>query len=324
MLGTPDDIAMASEIVGLLDTTAPEHAEAGPAQLAKATPEPPADIMRVIRVEHALATQIREAISSAVPGVRLTADSRTNSLIVVAPSEVQARVDDLVAALDIGIDPPAAVAASAEVASEREPEQETAEVVRLEYAAPAAVRQALAPTLPESKMSVDERTASIVIVGTAAQREQARRIIAQLDVEVPPSADEIAAPTAPADPEVLQVFQLSHAPASRVREALAPVVPVTSMTVDERTNSLIINASRSRVMRAAEVIDRLDVEIKPASSEPSGPAPQPPAEVARYRLANAPAECCVGCEPPGAATDVQVDSGPTRCWCAVPACRAGG
>ena len=158
-------------------------------------------------------------------------------------------------------------------------------------------------------MSVDERTASIVIVGTAAQREQARRIIAQLDVEVPPSADEIAAPTAPADPEVLQVFQLSHAPAARVREALAPVVPVASMTVDERTNSLIINASRSRVTRAAEVIDRLDVEIKPASGAPSGPAPQPEAEVARYRLANAPAESlrsAVSLVVP--TSDIQVDS----------------
>ena len=315
VLGMPDDIAMASEIVALLDTTAPEDAEAGPAEAAKAAPKPrsepaaPADVMRVIRLEHALATQIRDAISSAVPGVRLTADARTNSLIAVGPSEMQASVDNLVVALDIGIDPPAAVAASAEVASEREPEQETAEVVRLEYAAPAAVRQALAPTLPESKMSVDERTASIVIVGTAAQREQARRIIAQLDVEVPPSADEIAAPTAPADPEVLQVFQLSHAPASRVREALAPVVPVASMTVDERTNSLIINASRSRVTRAAEVIDRLDVEIKPASGAPSGPAPQPEAEVARYRLANAPAESlrsAVSLVVP--TSDIQVDS----------------
>jgi len=314
VLGLPDDIAMASEIVELLDTAA-EYAEAAqaearaaaPVQQPKPEPEPPADVMRVIRLKHAEAAQVREAIASAVPGVRLTADGRTNSLIVVAPGEMQAKVDDLVAALDIGIEPPAVAAAPAEAAPK--PEPETAEVVRLEYAAPAAVRQALAPTLPESKMSVDERTASIVIVGTAAQREQARRIIAQLDVEVPPSADEIAAPTAPADPEVLQVFQLAHAPASRVREALAPVVPVANMTVDERTNSLIINASRLRMARAAEVIERLDVEIKPVPSEAAAPIPQPEAEVARYRLANAPAESlrsAVSLLAPS--SDVQVDS----------------
>ena len=315
VLGLPDDIAMASEIVELLDTAAAEYAEvsqaearaAAPVQQPRPEPEPPADVMRVIRLKHAEAAQVREAIASAVPGVRLTADGRTNSLIVVAPGEMQAKVDDLVAALDIGIEPPAVAAAPADTAPK--PEPETAEIVRLEYAAPAAVRQALAPTLPESKMSVDERTASIVIVGTAAQREQARRIIAQLDVEVPPSADEIATPTAPADPEVLQVFQLAHAPASRVREALAPVVPVVSMTVDERTNSLIINASRSRVARAAEVIERLDVEIKPVPSEAAAPIPQLEAEVARYRLANAPAESlrsAVSLLAP--ASDVQVDS----------------
>lgn len=314
VLGLPDDIDMASEIVGLLDTAAADYAEASqaeartaPEQQPKPEPEPPADVMRVIRLEHAAAAQIRDAIASAVPGVRLTADGRTNSLIVVAPGEMQAKVDDLVAALDIGIEPPPTPAAPVEAAPK--PEPETAEVVRLEYASPAAVRQALAPTLPESRMSVDERTASIVIVGTAAQREQARRIIAQLDVEVPPSADEIAAPTAPADPEVLQVFQLAHAPASRVREALTPVVPVAGMTVDERTNSLIINASRSRVTRAAEVIERLDVEIKPGPSETAAPAPQPEAEVARYRLANASAESlrsAVSLLAP--ASDVQVDS----------------
>ena len=301
VLGLPDDIATASEIVGLLDEAA------APEQQPK--PELPVDVMRVIRLKHAAAVQIREAIVSAVPGARLTADPRTNALIVVAPGDVQVKVDDLVAALDVEAEPLAAAATAAPRELAPKPEPETAEVVRLEYAAPAAVRQALLPTLPESKMSVDERTAAIVIVGTAAQREQARRIIAQLDVEVPPSPDEIAAPTAPADPEVLQVFQLAHAPASRVREALAPVVPVASMTVDERTNSLIINASRSRVTRAAEVIERLDVEIKPASSEAAAPTPQPEAEVARYRLANAPAESLRSAVSLlVASSDIQVDS----------------
>ena len=60
--------------------------------------------MRVIRLKHAEAAQVREAIASAVPGVRLTADGRTNSLIVVAPGEMQAKVDDLVAALEEGED----------------------------------------------------------------------------------------------------------------------------------------------------------------------------------------------------------------------------
>lgn len=412
VLGLPDEIAKAAEIVALLDTAVasahggPTAATAATAVQDEAEPEPehkqelPTNVTRVVRLEHAKASETREVVASAVPGVGLTADSRTNSLIIVGPDELQARVDQLVAALDVKVDPPvtaqppapepvaqpapqapvpvktvhafrleqadpaavrealalvlprdavhvdtrtraaivlgspddiamaseivelldaaAAEYADADQAETRaaapagvapEPELETAEVVRLEYAAPAAVRQALAPTLPESKMSVDERTASIVIVGTAAQREQARRIIAQLDVEVPPSADEIAAPTAPADPEVLQVFQLSHAPAARVREALAPVVPVASMTVDERTNSLIINASRSRVTRAAEVIERLDVEIKPAPSQIAAPIPQSEAEVARYRLANAPAESlrsAVSLLAP--ASDVQVDS----------------
>jgi len=81
------------------------------------------------------------------------------------------------------------------------------------------------------------------------------------------------------------------------------------MTVDERTNSLIMNASRSRVVRAAEIIERLDVEIKPVPSEAAAVAPKPEAEVARYRLANAPAELlrsAVSLLVP--ASDIQVDS----------------
>ena len=309
VLGLPDEIARAAEIVALLAAASAEADLAAEPKL-KPQPEPPADVIRVVRLEHAVAAEARAAIASAIPGVGLTADARTNSLIVVGRAELQPRVDQLVAALDVGVDQPEPPVAQTQPApTVSGPEPETAEVVRLEYAAPAAVRQALAPSLPESKMSVDERTASIVIVGTAALREQAKRIIARLDVEVSSSADEITAPVAPADPEVLQVFRLSHAQAARVREALAPVVSVDSMTVDERTNSLIMSASRSRVARAAEVIERLDVEVKPVPSEPDEPPEEPEAEVASYRPANAPAESlrpAVGLLV--ALSDIQVDS----------------
>lgn len=321
VLGLPDEIALAGEIVALLDTAPADAGGEGDLAIGsklkpgfQLEPESALDVIRVVRLEHAVAAEARAAIASAIPEVSLTADARTNSLIVVGPAGLQSQVDALVAALDVSVDACVSQVSQVkpgEAAAEHlpEPEPETAEVVRLEYAAPAAVRQALAPTLPESKMSVDERTASIVIVGTAAQREQARRIIAQLDVEVTASADEITAPVAPADPEVLQVFKLSHAPASRVREALAPVVAVDSMTVDERTNSLIVSASRSRVARAAEVIERLDVEVGPAPGEPGGPRVGPEAEVATYRPANAPADSlrsAVGLLV--AQSDIEVDS----------------
>ena len=77
------------------------------------------------------------------------------------------------------------------------PEVESAEVIRLAYASPAEVREALAPTMPVSKISIDERTASVVIVGTQAQRRAARAIIAQLDVEVPGSAEPVVAEVEP-------------------------------------------------------------------------------------------------------------------------------
>jgi len=239
----------------------------------------------VVTLAHAEAAEVREALAPIVPISSITVDPRTNSLVIVAAQSKMDRALDVVAKLDVE------TAASSESLPEEAAhvsESPKAEVVRLKYASPSKVRDALAPTIPVSRISVDERTGSLVIVGTEAEMTQALAIIDKLDIEVlqPEQGTE---PAAPRDPEVTRVVTLAHAEAAEVREALAPIVPISSITVDPRTNSLVIVAAQSRMDRALEVVGKLDIEVGTAEEEHDLAQAERP-EVVAYRLAYASAE----------------------------------
>lgn len=281
VVATPSVQKRVAEVVSALDIDIPRPELA----TEPATPQDP-EVTRVVTLSHARAAQVREALAPIVAVSDITADPRTNSLVIVTAQSRMERALEVIARLDVE-------AAADSVAAETEKpelEPERAEVVRLEHASPAKVREALAPTIPMSKISVDERTGSLVIVGSAAERARAFAIIEALDIEVQ-EPERVEEPVVAKDPEVTEVIKLRHAPAAQVREALAPIVPTSSITVDARTNSLVIAAAESRMDKALEVIARLDVEIAPVQEgelekEPVIEQPQ----VVTYRLAYAKAE----------------------------------
>ncbi|MEA4882885.1 MAG: secretin N-terminal domain-containing protein [Clostridia bacterium] len=327
---TEEELSRAKEMVAFVD--APALAETEPVAAAPSlvpSPASPVRTVRVFRLAEADPVSVKSALGLVISPDSIQADARTNSVLVVGVPDDLARAAEIVALLDVAAPkapepiPALQVQEKQAAPTPREPEPEIAEVVKLSYAQPARVREALAPTMPASKLSIDERTGSIVIVGTSAQREQAKMVIRELDVEVaspiqgehePAVKDAPEAllqqPAQAADPEALQVIKLAYAPAAKVREALAPIIPGDSITVDERTNSLVFATTQSKLAKAMQVIGKLDVEVAMPTPEPIAvpPAQPEPAEVVAYRMANASAEsirAAVGLLAPAA--DVQVE-----------------
>ncbi|MDD2202317.1 MAG: secretin N-terminal domain-containing protein, partial [Firmicutes bacterium] len=286
-----------AEIVAALDIDIPRPEQA----TEPVVPQDP-EVMRVVTLAHAQAAQVRETLAPIVPVSSITVDPRTNSLVMVTAQSRMDRALEVIAKLDVE-------AAAEFEEGTMEPEVEGAEVVRLEYASPAKVREAVAPMIPVSRIGVDERTGSLVIVGIASERARARALIEALDIEVI-EPKQITEPISERDPEVTQVVELMHAPAAQMREALAPIVPISSITVDSRTNSLVIVALQPKMDKALEVIAKLDVEIAPVQEE--SPERKPFAEqpqVVTYRLAYADAESlrpALGLLVPS--SEVQVDA----------------
>lgn len=246
LLGPEEAIRRAKGLISELDV-----AVAAPPTPEEAPVEPETHI---VRLSYASAARVRENLAALVPELKVSSDERTNALIVIGSERDVAQARALITELDI------AVGEAEPIEAPAPPEVETAEVIRLAYASPVAVRDALAPTIPASKISVDERTGSVVIVGTSAQREVAKGIIAKLDIVVAQPAATAVADARP-EAEELHVVMLKHASAAQVKQALAPVVPLSNVTVDERTNSVIMVATESRAARALAVIDKLDVPI---------------------------------------------------------------
>jgi type II secretory pathway component GspD/PulD (secretin) len=260
VVASPSVQRRVAEVVAALDIEIPR-----PELATEPVAPQDSEVTRVVTLAHAQAAQVREALAPIVPVSSITVDDRTNSLVIVTAQSRMDRALEVIAKLDV---------------EDEEPEAEKAEIVRLQYASPVKVREALAPTIPASRISVDERTGSLVIVGTAAERARALSIIEALDIEVP-RPEQGTEPVAPQDPEVMRVVTLAHAQADQIREALAPIVPVSNITVDPRTNSLVIVTAQSRMDRALEVIVELDVEDGDKHVEDVEPAAPRDLEVTR-------------------------------------------
>ena len=132
------------------------------------------------------------------------------------------------------------------------PEVPRFEVLALEHAEAAALAPSLARVFAGSTLRVepDSRTNSLLLAGAPEELVDAKAMIARLDVEVPP--DDGTATYA--------VIALVHAAASEVREALHGLAQTASsrISVDARTNSLVVEASPESLARIQDLVARLD------------------------------------------------------------------
>jgi type II secretory pathway component GspD/PulD (secretin) len=127
------------------------------------------------------------------------------------------------------------------------------EVLALQHADAAALADPLARIFAGSTMRVeaDPRTNSLVLAGSAEELADAQAIVARLDVAVVRDAGTAS----------YVLIPLEHAAASEVRDALDGLGQSASsrISVDARTNSLLVEAAPESLARIQDLVARLDV-----------------------------------------------------------------
>lgn len=138
-------------------------------------------------------------------------------------------------------------------------------VIKLQYASPQALKDALTPLLPDTaNVIADERTRSLIITDTSANIQRLRSIITELDTE-----------SAIGDMAV-EVFRLKYLNANDIgrdlddllgnivqsqmsdtggRRQQAPV----ELVIDRQTNSIVVSAPKEAIDDVREFIANLDV-----------------------------------------------------------------
>ncbi|NOG54400.1 MAG: hypothetical protein HND57_08750 [Planctomycetes bacterium] len=204
--------------------------------------------------------------------LEVTAENKTNTLIISAPESLMPLVEQLVEELDDG------------TALLQEP---VIRIVPLTFAEAAAVAQTLTTALPqmmspETHEPLDVRVIpspasnALVMIGQAADLDEAAKLVEPLDAR--PGLDTLTAET----------FRLQHADATDIRQIVERLLtdqqemdprvrailmrsgrsgalaaeadrPTIRVEADERTNSLIVSATQQTLALASTLIEQLDI-----------------------------------------------------------------
>ncbi|MDI6871888.1 MAG: secretin N-terminal domain-containing protein [Bacillota bacterium] len=149
-------------------------------------------------------------------------------------------------------------------AGDRPAESLRVEVFTLKHAEPAEVRQALSVLVADANLALENRSRSILVRGTPEQLEQARQIVARIDVPRPAGAEParpLAAPVEEPGKKRVEVVTLRFAKAEEVKNALGLVLPANAVLAESRTNSLVLNGTPEELAEARRLIDRLDTGV---------------------------------------------------------------
>ena len=100
------------------------------------------------------------------------------------------------------------------------------------------------------KAHADTRTNSLLLAGSPSEMARARAIVAELDVEVGPGESQAK----------FEVIQLEHAVADDVRDSLKGLMSRHSsqISIDERTNALLVRADPESMQRIRDLVVKLD------------------------------------------------------------------
>ncbi|MFI4872819.1 MAG: secretin N-terminal domain-containing protein [Phycisphaerales bacterium JB061] len=254
-----------------------------------AKPDVPDRVMRLYRLEYAradlLAPMLREALADQLREVvgantddqndvlNISADARSNTLIIYAPEVVQQIAAELVQALD------SEASASA---------RHVVRVISLTFAdansvAPTITAAAGAMEIPATDrplISAVRGVNSIVLSGAASDVERLVELVESLDIRPVDS-----------DSPGVETFTLEHASAGAIAQTVerllanqletdprvmavrmryvrdaAPPAPTVRVEADDRTNSLIVSAPMETIELARAIVERLD---QPTGEQPT-------------------------------------------------------
>jgi hypothetical protein len=200
-----------------------------PPAVAAPAEEPPSKVV-IYKLEKAKADAVVTALKEMLSGddserVKLVPDEDRNGILVSAPEETHRRVAKLIAQLDV-------------------PEELVTKVFHLKYARGESILSAIRPMAPEAEVAFDSRLNCLIVAGPQESVGRVQELVQTLD--------------APEDIHV-RIFRLRYAPVDTVVTTMAELVPDVRMTVDTRSNSIIVAAPEEAFERVGELIETLDI-----------------------------------------------------------------
>jgi beta-lactamase regulating signal transducer with metallopeptidase domain len=112
---------------------------------------------------------------------------------------------------------------------------------------------------PNWRLTVDERTRSIIIRGSRQDLRRAAEVIALLDLP--------AGKAAPKSKN-MQAFKLKHAEAAKIAAILDELALDARVLALEGTNRVIVAGTEAALKEAADLIEQLDVDARGGESDP--------------------------------------------------------
>ena len=260
LAGPGEKIALAEQVVEQLDSISPEQT----------------GDMRVFDLQNARAEDLANTIKQLLPGgsdrrwpprpsgspveSRVVADANTNRLIVTAPLDQMARIEELVRTLD---------QASEQVGGMRVFRLKVADAQQLAAVVSDAVRRGGDRGRERSAMgaavSADPRTNSLIVSGAAADIQRAEQLITELDKPLDAQTREIhVVPLKAGDAD--DIADALNRMLSRVgpdgRRMAAPV----HVAAEDDTNTLFISAGPEDWPRVQKVLDELKASAEPQAT----------------------------------------------------------
>ncbi|MCX7919709.1 MAG: hypothetical protein N3A72_08940 [bacterium] len=184
-------------------------------------------IQKTYQIQYTTAADVQNAIQSLLSSAgKITRDDRTNQLFITDTPETLAKIDALIANIDIPV---------------------TTEVFAIKYADPDDIAKKLEGVKsPKGKIEVDTRLNTIVATDVEPSIVKMRELVKQLDINTQ-----------------LEVFIINYAKAEEIQTKIKELLSKKGYSqVDKRNNRLIVDDIPSRIEKVKQVVAALDAPDK--------------------------------------------------------------
>lgn len=214
-----------------------------------------------VRVEEGMAAKAADLLGKLIPGLTIEREGEGRLLLMGTRSQVEQAKEWLgMVRKALGVE-----------------EARAAEVVPLQTLSAETATAALQAAVPGLQILSRPTPPALVLVGTSAQVERAKGLLAQLDV-APPT------PSPPPPPPTTEAYIAQHADPWKLRTFLNLSLPQVDVVVSEDFRALVLTGPQEAVQKALQLLGKVDIApptppVAPVEGAP--PPPQPPPTVVR-------------------------------------------
>jgi type II secretory pathway component GspD/PulD (secretin) len=202
----------------------------------------------VLRLQHADPAQAASLLVAVVPQVQVRVDPATRTLTVSGPPASLAQAKTLMQQFDLP-----------------SPSAPLSEIIRVRTADPDALAAALRLAVPGLTVTAERTLGAVVLQGARADVERAKTILTALDTQTAPAPAQMRVEVVPLRYAMPSEFATEPATSRSAEElaqavltALQGIYPEIRITVEKRTQTLIVTGTAPAVAAARDLIGRLD------------------------------------------------------------------